>query len=64
MSATVSVDVIRWAEIDIAILVTFLVACFVSLILNVLLKKTSFSVETGNRIVRIARYGINAIGTI
>ncbi|HLC00346.1 MAG TPA: mechanosensitive ion channel domain-containing protein [Candidatus Bathyarchaeia archaeon] len=58
------VDVIRWVQIISAVAATILVAYIVSWTLSELLKKRSFPVDTGKRIVRITRYGIYAIGSI
>jgi len=64
MSEILGVDVIRWTEIIIAIILTFLIGYIVSSILNALLKKTTFPAETGKRIARITRYAIYAVGSI
>jgi small-conductance mechanosensitive channel len=64
MSEILGVDVLRWTEIIIAIILTFLIGYIVSSILNALLKKTTFPADTGKRIARITRYSIYAIGGI
>ena len=64
MSEILGVDVIRWIEIIIAIILTFLIGYIISSILHALLKKTTFPADTGKRIVRITRYAIYAIGSI
>src|SRR4030066_569297 len=58
------VDVIRGVQIISAVAATILVAYIVSWTLSELLKKRSFPVDTGKRIVRITKYGIFAIGSI
>jgi len=57
-------DIIRWVEIIMAIVLTFLVGYIASAIINALLKRRTFPIDTGKRIVRITRYAIYAIGTI
>src|SRR4030067_816899 len=57
-------DILRWIEIVMAIVLTFLVGYIVSAILNALLKRRTFPADTGKQIVRITRYAIYAIGTI
>jgi len=57
-------DIIRWIEIIMAIVLTFLVGYIASAIINALLKRRTFPADTGKRIVRITRYAIYAIGTI
>jgi small-conductance mechanosensitive channel len=64
MSDLLGVDILRWIEIILAIAATILIAYVVSWILATALKKTSFPHDTGNKIVRIIRYGIYAVGTI
>jgi len=57
-------DIIRWVEIIMAIVLTFLVGYIASAIINALLKRRTFPIDTGKRIVRITRYAIYSIGTI
>jgi small-conductance mechanosensitive channel len=64
MSEILGVDVLRWTEIVIAIILTFLIGYIVSSIMHALLKKTTFPTDTGKRITRITRYAIYAIGGI
>jgi small conductance mechanosensitive channel len=64
MSEILGVDVLRWTEIIIAIILTFLIGYIVSSIMHALLKKTTFPADTGKRITRITRYAIYAIGGI
>ena len=64
MADILGVDIIRWIEIITAIAVTIQIAYIASWTLSGLLKKRSFPVDTGKRIVRITRYGIYAIGSI
>lgn len=58
------IDVTGWLEIITAIAATILISQLASLILANLLKKRSFPVETGKRIVAITKYGILTIGAI
>jgi small-conductance mechanosensitive channel len=64
MSGILGVDVIRWIEIILAIVLTFMVAYILSAILNAILKKTSFPVATGKRIINITKYATYAVGAI
>ena len=64
MADIIGVDVIRWIEIIAAIAITILVAYIASWTLSGLLKKRSFPVDTGKRIVRITKYGIYVIGSV
>ncbi len=64
MSEILGVDVLRWVEIIIAIILTVLIGYVVSGILNTILKKTSFPKETGGQIVRITRYAVYLVGAI
>jgi small conductance mechanosensitive channel len=64
MSVILGVDIIRWVEIIFAVILTILIGYVVSWIVNAVLKKTSFPVETGRQIVRITRYSIFLVGTI
>jgi small-conductance mechanosensitive channel len=57
-------DVLRLVQIITAIAITILVSYVSTAILSGLLKRRSFPVETGKRIIRITRYGIIAAGTI
>ncbi len=64
MSEVLGASIIRWIEIIMAIVLTFLTGYIVSSILNAVLKKTTFPADTGKQIVRITRYAIYAIGSI
>jgi len=64
MAELLGVDIIRWIEIITAIAVTILIAQAVAWVLSELMKKRSFPIDTGKRIVRITKYGIYAIGSI
>jgi small-conductance mechanosensitive channel len=64
MSEILGVNVVRWIEIILAIVLNFMVAYILSSILNSILKKTSFPVETGKRIIRVTKYTIYAVGAI
>ena len=56
--------VLRWIEIIMAIVLTFLIGYIASAIINALLKRRTFPTDTGKQIARITRYAIYAIGTI
>src|SRR4030067_2947223 len=64
MSEILGVNVVRWIEIILAIVLTFMVAYILSSILNAVLKKTSLPVETGKRIISITKYAIYAIAAV
>src|SRR3990170_2920787 len=64
MSAVLGAGFMRWIEIIVAIVLTFLTGYIVSSILKALLKKRTFPADTGKQIVRITRYAIYAIGGI
>ena len=64
MSEVLGAGIIRWIEIIMAIVLTFLIGYIVSPIINVLLKKRTIPAETGKQLVRITRYAIYAIGGI
>src|SRR4030066_2008171 len=64
MSEILGVDVVRWIEIILAIVLTFMVAYILSAILNAVLKKTSFPVQTGKRIISITKYATYVVGAI
>jgi small-conductance mechanosensitive channel len=64
MVDVLGVDVIRWIEIIAAIVITILVSYVASAILSGILKRRTFPVDTGKRLVRITKYGILAIGGI
>src|SRR3989337_3036382 len=64
MSEILGVNVARWIEIILAIVLTFMVAYILSSILNAVLKKTSFPVETGKRIISITKYATYVVGAI
>lgn len=57
-------DVVRWIQIIAAVTATILIAYIASRVLSELLKKRSFPIDTGKRIVSITKYGIIAIGTV
>jgi small-conductance mechanosensitive channel len=59
-----NVNFVRWIEIIMAIILTFLIGYIASSILNALLKRRTFPADTGKRIVRTTRYAIYAIGTV
>ena len=64
MSEILGVNVVRWVEIILAIVLTFMVAYILSSILKAILKKTSFPVETGQKVARITRYVIYVMGGV
>src|SRR4030066_985029 len=64
MSEILGVNVVRWIEIILAIVLTFMVSYILSSILNAILKKTSFPVETGKRIISITKYAVYAVGAL
>lgn len=64
MAELLGVDIIRWIEIITAIAATILIAQAVAWVLSEFMKKRSFPIDTGKRIVRITKYGIYAIGSI
>ena len=64
MSEVLGAGVIRWIEIIMAIILTFLTGYIVSSIIKALLKRRTFPADTGKQIVRITRYAIYAIGSI
>jgi small-conductance mechanosensitive channel len=63
MSEVLGAGVIRWIEIIMAIILTFLTGYIVSSVIKALLKRRTFPAETGKQIVRITRYAIYAIGS-
>src|SRR3972149_847094 len=64
ISEILGVNVVRWIEIILAIVLTFMVVYILSSILNAILKKTSFPVETGKRIISLTKYAIYAVGAV
>ena len=64
MAVILGVDIIRWIEIVAAIVATILVAYVVSWAIAVFVKKTSFPVETGQKVARITRYVIYVMGGV
>jgi len=64
MSEVLGVDILRWVEIVLTIVLTVLVGYVVAGILTSILKKTSFPVNTGKQIVRVTRYLVYLAGAI
>jgi small-conductance mechanosensitive channel len=64
MSEALDVNIIRWVEIALAVVLTILLGYVGSWIFNAALRKTSFPVETGKQIARIIRYAIYLIGAV
>ena len=63
MSEVLGAGFIRWIEIIMAIILTFLTGYIISSIIKALLKRRTFPADTGKQIVRITRYTIYAIGS-
>lgn len=64
MSEVLGEKVVQWIQIIIAIVLTVSLGYLASILLLAILKKTSFPAKTGERIAKILRYAIYAIGAI